>query len=289
MQPIFNPINGVTSQNLNILEVLELYNPKYSLTESDINNYIEAYDKITNSLGCNKYKLTEGITNNRNKYNNILIDLYHQTIPSEIIDEYPIGIVFNIKQDKHYNILDLTKEDINRYKSSKQINMDFYGEITSDNYFYQDMQEYKTEYSNYAGNSYTYYVFKQITKLLLTEVYLYEYQGKILTYSELFSYYYKDILEHSDPSSIKSISEMIESKEITKVKYQCVKVSDPTDINFLTLEDLHIQLVNVNKLSSFEDAYSSLITKSFIDLINFEKSSDLKENLELNKKNLTTN
>jgi|SRR6266853_284716 len=116
MQPIFNPINGVTSQNLNILEVLELYNPKYNLTELEINSYIEAYDHITNSLGCNKYRLTEGITNNKNKYSNILVDLYHQTIPSEIIDEYPIGIVFNIKQDKHYNILDLTKKDINNIK-----------------------------------------------------------------------------------------------------------------------------------------------------------------------------
>jgi len=90
--------NSITSQNLDILEVLKLYNPKYNLTESEIIKYITAYDNITNSLGCNKYKLTEGITNNKNKYNNILIDLYHQTIPSNIIYDYPISIVFNIKQ-----------------------------------------------------------------------------------------------------------------------------------------------------------------------------------------------
>lgn len=175
--------NNITSQNLSTLEVLELYNPKYNLTESDIVKYITAYDKITSSLGCNKYKLTEGISNNKNKYNNILVDLYHQTIPLEIIDEYPLGIVFNIKQDKFNNIQDLTKANIKLMKTWRYTDVDFYGEFKTDNYFYQDMQEYKTIYSNYAGNSYTYYVFKQITKLLLTEVYLYEYQGKILTYS----------------------------------------------------------------------------------------------------------
>jgi hypothetical protein len=112
MQPIFNPINGVTSQSLNILEVIELFNPKYNLTESDITKYVTAYDKITNSLGYNKYKLTEGITNNKNKYNHILVDLYHQTIPSNIIYEYPISIVFNIKQDSYNNTMDLTRADI---------------------------------------------------------------------------------------------------------------------------------------------------------------------------------
>lgn len=109
--------NTITSQNLDILEVLELYNLKYNLTESDITKYITAYDNITNYLGCNKYKLTEGITNNKNKYNNILIDLYHQTIPSEIIDIYPIGIVFNLKLDKNNSIQDLTKTDLNKYKN----------------------------------------------------------------------------------------------------------------------------------------------------------------------------
>jgi len=36
--------------------------------------------------------------------------------------------------------------------------------------------------NNYAGNSYTYHIFKILTKILLTEVYLYRYQGRILTY-----------------------------------------------------------------------------------------------------------
>jgi len=35
--------------------------------------YILAYDHINNSLGCDKYKLTEGITKNENLYNNIIL------------------------------------------------------------------------------------------------------------------------------------------------------------------------------------------------------------------------
>ena len=107
-----------------------------NLSLSDIKNYTRAYNKITNSLGCDKYTLTEGITNNKYKYKNILVDLYHQTIPSEIINRYPISIVFNIKKDKHNNIKTLTKVDIKNYKKSNQIGMDFFGEISSSNYFY---------------------------------------------------------------------------------------------------------------------------------------------------------
>ncbi len=292
MQPIFNPMNNnITSQNLTNLEVMELYNPKYNLSESDIKKYITPYDNITSSLGCNKYNLTEGITNNKNKYNNILIDLYHQTIPSEIIDIYPIGIVFNIKQDQHNNIHDLSKTDINNYKSSKSIDMNFSGEFSSDNYFYQDMQDFKYNYSNYSGNSYTYYVFKQLIKLLLTEVYLYEYKDKIYTHKELIIKYHKDIINSIDPISVKSISELIESKEIVKVKYKCIKISDPCEINWSSIGDLHISLVDVNKLSNFQNAYESIIKKNFNDFLSLDKIHYLNKDAisvvfdDLNKRN----
>jgi len=72
--------------------------------------------------------------------------------------------------------------------------MDFYGEIISDNYLYQEIQSFKKHYSNYAGNSYTYYVFKQLIKLFLTEVYLYEYKDNIYTHRELIIKYHKDII-----------------------------------------------------------------------------------------------
>jgi hypothetical protein len=76
-----NQNKKLESSNLNELEVQNLYNKNYNLTEFDIYKYITAYDCITESLGCNKYNLTEGINSDKNKYNNILIDLFYNNIP----------------------------------------------------------------------------------------------------------------------------------------------------------------------------------------------------------------
>lgn len=82
------------------------------------------------------------------------------------------------------------------------------------------------------------------------------------------------------------ISQLIESKEITKIKYQCVRVSvvnPPTDINFLSIGSLHISLVDINKLSNFQDAYDSIITKNFNDFWDYDKpkaNSSSTENLK---------
>lgn len=92
-------LNGrLSSQTLSDIEIQNLYNPKYNLTEFDIYKYIVATDYIYESLNCNKYRFTEGFIKDNNKYNNILIDLFYQNIPSDIVGKYPISIVFGIKQ-----------------------------------------------------------------------------------------------------------------------------------------------------------------------------------------------
>jgi len=205
----------IVSQNLSDTEIKNLYDPKYSLTEFNIYKYVTALDYINESLGCDKYKLTEGIIHDKHKYDNILIDLFYHNVSEKVINDYPIGIVFNIKKVGR-DIQDLTKTDINKYKNSRSVDMNFYGELSSDNYFYQDMQLYRFQFSKYAGNSYTYYVFKQLTKLFLKEVYLYEYKGNIYTYKELIMEYHQDIMNYPDTNSVKSLSALIGSKEIKK-------------------------------------------------------------------------
>src|ERR1700679_254797 len=108
---IKNSNNKLISHNLSDLEVQNLYNKFYNLSEFDIYKYITAYDYINESLGCEKYKLTEGITLEQNKYNNILIDLFYKNISSDIINQYPISMVFGIKQTD-LGIKDLTKKDL---------------------------------------------------------------------------------------------------------------------------------------------------------------------------------
>ena len=130
---------------------------------------------------------------------------------------------------------------------------------------HQGLKSYKSKYSGYSGNCFTYYVFKQLIKLLLTEVYLYNYNGHILTHKELLNTY-KSILYKTDPHTIKSITELIESGDIVKVKYQCIKVTErvePEVINYLPISELKLYLIDVNKLDNFEHSYDTLIEKPF--------------------------
>jgi len=269
------------SNNLTNIKIQELYNKKYNLTEFDIYKYITALDYINYSLSYTKYNLTEGITSDKYKYNNILTNLFYMNIPEEIVDIIPISMVFGVKQVGQ-DIKDLTRSD-------KLNNLFYYNEEGGDedslNGWYQDYKMYKSHYSQYGGNSYTYYVFKQLLKLFLTEVYLFKYKGQILTYKELIHFYKCDIF-NLDPSSIKPISELIDNKEILKVKYQCIKVHEPGDIDLNSISDLRIYLTDVNKINNLIDSYDSLIEKSFRSFWDYDaefKNKNFLEKLQLNK------
>jgi len=54
---------------------------------------------------------------------------------------------------------------------------------------------------------------------------------------------------------------MIEQR-IEIVKYQCIKITDPSDINYFSLSDLKLYLIDVNKLRNFEESYDTLVQKS---------------------------
>ncbi len=97
------------STSLTDSEISQLYDKKYNLSEFDIYKYITAYDYIVSSLYSNKYTFSEGITTNKNKYNNILIDLFYQNITSKLMCQYSISIVFGIKQTKYGETVDLTR------------------------------------------------------------------------------------------------------------------------------------------------------------------------------------
>ena len=109
------------STSLTDSQISELYNKKYNLNEFDIYKYITAYDYIVSSLDSNKYNFTEGITTYKNRYNNILIDLFYQNIASKLMCQYSISIVFGIKQTKYGDIADLTRlekqNDLFKYNS----------------------------------------------------------------------------------------------------------------------------------------------------------------------------
>ena len=277
-------LNGdLLSQNLSDTEIKNLYDPKYKLSEFDIYKYIVALEYINDSLGCDKYNLTEGITKDKSKYNNILIDLFYHNISQKLINNYPISVVFGIKQSGR-KISDLTRADIRHIRCSFDIEAP---ECDHMNYFHQELQLYRSTFSNYAGNSYTYYVFKQLIKLFLNEVYLYEYKGNTFTHKELVDYFNFNVINHPEPFTLRSISECFESGEIVKVKYQCIKILEPCDINYFPLAHLKVFLIDVNKSSNFLASYDSLIEKDFSDFWDYDLvdlNTEFMENLD--KKNL---
>jgi len=264
------------SYNLTDAEIMELYNKKYNLTEFDIYKYITAYDYIMDSLGCTKYTLTEGITSNKQKYDNILVSLFYKHIPSDIIHNYPLSIVFNIKQEGQ-EIKDLTKQDIKNNKLNSpylgsEFDIEYWDEGNTYSQWYEEYKEYKYAYSNYAGNSYTYYIFKQLIKLFLTEVYLYKHQGFVYTHKELLSFYLTSTLNHPKPYQMCSLSDFIEDKGIEKVKYQCIKVLEPLDINYDTISDLKIKLIDVNTKGDLIQMYDSIVEKKFESFWDYAES-----------------
>ena len=268
----------IKSQNLSAIAIQSLYDKKYNLTEFDIYKYVTAYDFIIESLGCDKYNLTEGIYKNENKYNNILVDLFYHNIPWKITSEYSISEIFSLKQ-KGSETFDLTKWDLYQL----YLNKDNYDDSS---YLYSNIKLYKKNYKNYAGNSYTYYIFKQLIKLFLTEVYLYKYNNNILTPKELLEYYQSYISNHPEPSKISTITQLIESGKIKKIKYQCIKVMDPLDINSSTISGLKLFLIDVNKLRNFMESYDTLIEKTFGEFWDYDQELYNKEFLnKLKNKN----
>jgi len=239
--------NKLISTNLSDLEISQLYDSKYQLTEFDIYKYITAYDYITESLGCNKYTLTEGITENKFIYNNILIDLFYKNIPLDTLLLKSISSLFENIEIEWDESVEIWDDDDNI------------------NYILNNTSQ------NYTGNTFTFYVFKQLVKLFLTEVYLYKYNNKILTHKELESEYssslydggylkYKNKDPDSIPETIPMSQWMIENK-ITKVKYGCIKVMDPHNLNSATILDLKLYLVDISKFRDFSDTYETLIKK----------------------------
>lgn len=184
--------------------------------------------------------------------------------------------MFGIKQTGQ-EIKDLTRSDINQYRNQFDIE-ELASECDSMNYFYDELKIYKSFYSNYSGNSFTYYVFKQFgfckQNFILTKVYLYRDNGQIFTYKELLTNYKILIINHPNPHSIKTITQLIfdkSDKEVIKIKYQFIKVMEPCDINYLPLSNLNLYLIDASKPLNFNDSYDTLIEKSFGSFLDYEQ------------------
>ena len=76
------------------------------------------------------------------------------------------------------------------------------------------------------------------------------------------------MFNNSDPNTIKPLSQLLETGTIKKIKYQCIKILEPQDINYFPISSLRLYLIDINKLGNFQDSYDTLIEKSFSSFLN---------------------
>ena len=135
--------------SLSSLEFKLLFNSKYCLTEFEIYLYIKALDYLRSNNYYN-INLSNGLTEDSNKYRNILVDLYYQNISNEFINNITISNLFgfNYIDDKPYNL-----------------------------------------FKSYTGNYDTYVTFKELIKIYLNDVTLYKYKGNVYNEFQLKNNY----------------------------------------------------------------------------------------------------
>jgi hypothetical protein len=110
------------SSSLSSLEFKLLHNSKYCLTQFEIYLYI----KTLEYLRLNNYhyiNLSSGLTEDSNKYRNILVDLYYQNISNEFIFNIPISNLFgfNYIDDKPYNLYKSYTGNYDTYVTLKEL------------------------------------------------------------------------------------------------------------------------------------------------------------------------
>jgi len=147
--------------------------------------------------------LNSGILVEKNKYNNILIDLKLENIPKEIIYDYPISLLFKFGLSKSKYLLDLSEE--NRLKSIEKLSI-LFQELEDKGYISSYDEKIKSKnidedidlddvnldqegnlilwnvHNGYCGNHETYDTFKDLLILYLDGITLYKYQGKHYTF-----------------------------------------------------------------------------------------------------------
>jgi hypothetical protein len=195
-------------------ELSLLYNSNYGLTEFEIYLYIKVLDYlfINNKFNIN---LSSGLTEDSNKYKNILVDLYYQNISNEFIFNIPISNLFGFK-----------------YIDDKPQNL----------------------YKSYTGDYTTYKTFKELVKIYLDKITLYKYKGNIYNEFQLSEIYeFPNNLNKNYESNWFILSRY--DSNLIKLEYKCLSVLDPKDISINNLGDIKINFILQNLDTIYDSFY----------------------------------
>lgn len=198
-------------------ELSFLFNSKYCLTEFEIYLYIKVLDYLfINKLNNNfPIDLSSGLTEDSNKYRNILVDLYYQNISNEFMFNISISNLFG------FNYIDDKPQNL---------------------------------YKSYTGDYTTYRTFKELVKIYLDNTTLYKYKGNIYNELQLPKVYEFPINLNKNYESNWFILSKYDSN-LFKLKYKCLSVLDPKDITINNLGDIKINFILQNLDTIYDSIY----------------------------------
>lgn len=129
--------------------------------------------------------LHNGILVDKNKYHNILTVLKTESIPKEILYDYPISLLFKFLITKNGYLIELTDPgSLDRF-STMLFKLEEQGYISRKYYDVDEILDLEClsiedlyENNGYSGNYETYFTFKALLKLYLNGITIYSYKGK---------------------------------------------------------------------------------------------------------------
>lgn len=209
------------SYTLSYKEIKDIFeNKDNQLSIEDLRIYLETKDYLY-LLNHSNIDLSTGVTDQNNKYKNVLTDLKDQLIPNWAKKELPIGELFKLKQ----NFLEFKMDTLQNIESS---------------------------YYDYFGNSNTYKAFKDLLKIYIDGISLYLYKDEILTFSEFAdkydktSRYYQNI-KVSNLFEYTWVNRIVDlDPEVQELEYKCISVNDPKDLlkDYLSKLEINLKLKN---------------------------------------------
>ena len=191
-------------------------NKDYQLSINYLINYVDSKDYLY-CLNHSNIDLSTGITDPKNKYKNILIDLKTQLIPEWALLNISIGDLFKI------NKLSTKLEDYNSYE-------------------------------HYFGNINTYKTFKKWLKIYLDNISLYKNRGNVYNELQLSNVYeFPDNLNKDYESNWFILSKY--DSNLTKLKYKCLSIEDPNDIYKDSISEIKIKFILQNLDTKYDPFY----------------------------------
>ena len=244
--------------------------------------YIDSSDYLW-LKDLNESCLNSGIIDDKNIYHNILTDLKTESIPKELIYDYPISLLFKFIITKNGHVKELVEPgSLNKFskllpkleeqgyisKYSYKNNPDFMlFEWTGD-----DCDEDYFEYNGYCGNYETFFTFKKLLHYYLEGITIYNYKGKYYSYDQLKINYDINSLEHSKFINDnlleyhKDIDDAFEDTikyhpEVVKITCSCIDVKNPEFVkvknyNYIMEPLANLKLIFIIKNIEFKNKKS---------------------------------